>query len=246
MFSFSSWDFRSGTAGVHLLVLAGRGIISHTSDFGKPYTLREGRCTTYPEERQVHCLFLPEVAGGYEGVSCKGDGHAKGTLSGSGAGVGPVREIRTTRQGPSSAAIENLIAQRVAGAMAAYEANQNNQNRNRNPNNSALTWWDSHKRTIRTDAAYAMTWKTLMKLMTEKLKGYAENKRRFDNNPKDNRVEQPPFKRQNVTRAYTAGNNNKKGYAGILPLCNKCKLHHHRACPVKCGNCKKVGYQSRD
>nr|GEZ28032.1 hypothetical protein [Tanacetum cinerariifolium] len=32
---------------------------------------------------------------------------------------------------------------------------------------SALTWWNSHKRIIRTDAAYAMTWKALMKLMTE-------------------------------------------------------------------------------
>ncbi|GKC56255.1 hypothetical protein Tco_1083853 [Tanacetum coccineum] len=39
----------------------------------------------------------------------------------------------TTRQGPSSAAIEKLIAQRVAEAMAAYEANQNNQNGNGNP-----------------------------------------------------------------------------------------------------------------
>nr|GEZ32722.1 reverse transcriptase domain-containing protein [Tanacetum cinerariifolium] len=32
---------------------------------------------------------------------------------------------------------------------------------------SALTWWNSYKRIIRTDAAYAMTWKALMKLMTE-------------------------------------------------------------------------------
>ncbi|GKB95760.1 reverse transcriptase domain-containing protein, partial [Tanacetum coccineum] len=32
---------------------------------------------------------------------------------------------------------------------------------------SSLTWWNSHKRTIETDAAYAMTWKALMKLMTE-------------------------------------------------------------------------------
>ncbi|GJS80740.1 putative reverse transcriptase domain-containing protein [Tanacetum coccineum] len=114
--------------------------------------------------------------------------------------------------------------------------------------NSALTWWNSHKRTIRADAAFAMTWRELMKLMTEvyclrneiqkietelwnltmkgndltaytqrfqklamlctkmvleeddriannlmdqKLKGYAaknaENKRWFNNNPRDNR-----------------------------------------------------------
>ncbi|GKF74591.1 reverse transcriptase domain-containing protein, partial [Tanacetum coccineum] len=33
--------------------------------------------------------------------------------------------------------------------------------------NSALTWWNSHKRTIGIEAAYAMSWAELMKLMTE-------------------------------------------------------------------------------
>ncbi|GJS53077.1 reverse transcriptase domain-containing protein, partial [Tanacetum coccineum] len=159
----------------------------------------------------------------------------------------------------------------------------------------ALTWWNSHKRTIGTDVAYAMSWKALMKLMTkmvpeeedrveefigglpdniqgnviaaeptrlqdairiannlmdQKLKGYTfrndENKRRFNNDPKDNRVQQSPLKRQNVVRAYTVGNNKNKGYAGTLPLCDKYKLHHHSPCPVKCGNCKMVGHQARD
>ncbi|GKC90279.1 putative reverse transcriptase domain-containing protein [Tanacetum coccineum] len=45
----------------------------------------------------------------------------------------------------------------------------------------------------------------------------------------DNRRQQPPFKRkntsgQNVARAYTAGNNERRGYAGPLPYCNKCRL----------------------
>ncbi|GJU35920.1 putative reverse transcriptase domain-containing protein [Tanacetum coccineum] len=31
----------------------------------------------------------------------------------------------------------------------------------------ALTWWNSHKRTVRVDATYAMTWKALIKIMTE-------------------------------------------------------------------------------
>ncbi|GJU94957.1 putative reverse transcriptase domain-containing protein [Tanacetum coccineum] len=31
----------------------------------------------------------------------------------------------------------------------------------------ALTWWNLHKRTVIVDAAYAMTWKALMKLITE-------------------------------------------------------------------------------
>ncbi|GJQ90284.1 putative reverse transcriptase domain-containing protein [Tanacetum coccineum] len=144
--------------------------------------------------------------------------------------------------------------------------------------NSALTWWNSHKRTIGIEAAYAMSWAELMKLMTEelvllytrmvpnkedkverfvgglpdniqgnviaaeptklqdairianklmdqKLKRYArsaENKRRLDNNPRDNCGQQPVFKRQNVggqdvARAYTAGNNEKRGMLDLFP-----------------------------
>ncbi|GKB63361.1 hypothetical protein Tco_0919547, partial [Tanacetum coccineum] len=33
--------------------------------------------------------------------------------------------------------------------------------------NSALTWWNSHKRTVGTEAAFSMSWKELMKLMAE-------------------------------------------------------------------------------
>ncbi|GKB19082.1 hypothetical protein Tco_0853005 [Tanacetum coccineum] len=33
--------------------------------------------------------------------------------------------------------------------------------------NSALTWWNSHKRIVRTDAAFTMSWRELMKLMAE-------------------------------------------------------------------------------
>ncbi|GKG08402.1 hypothetical protein Tco_0334234 [Tanacetum coccineum] len=33
--------------------------------------------------------------------------------------------------------------------------------------NNALTWWNSHKRTIRAEAAFAMSWRELIKLMTE-------------------------------------------------------------------------------
>ncbi|GKB04951.1 putative reverse transcriptase domain-containing protein [Tanacetum coccineum] len=139
--------------------------------------------------------------------------------------------------------------------------------------NSALTWWNSHKRMIGNEAAYAMSWAELMKLMTEelillctrmvpnekdrverfigglpdniqgnviaanparfqdvvrianqlmdkKLQGYAarsaESKRRMESNPRDNRGQQPPFKRQNISgqnvvKAYTTGNNERRG-----------------------------------
>ncbi|GJR31925.1 putative reverse transcriptase domain-containing protein [Tanacetum coccineum] len=91
--------------------------------------------------------------------------------------------------------------------------------------------------------------------MDQKLKGYAarnaENKKRFENNPRDNLVQQPPFKRQNfggqnVARAYTVVNSKKKGYAGSLPYCNKCKLHHEGQCTMKCTTYKKVGHMTRD
>ncbi|GJW97998.1 putative reverse transcriptase domain-containing protein, partial [Tanacetum coccineum] len=37
-----------------------------------------------------------------------------------------------------------------------------------------------------------------------------------------------------------------KGYAGPLPFCNKCKLHHEGPCTVRCGKCNKVGHLTRD
>ncbi|GJR40172.1 putative reverse transcriptase domain-containing protein [Tanacetum coccineum] len=51
---------------------------------------------------------------------------------------------------------------------------------------------------------------------------------------------------QNVARAYMAGNNEKNGYEGTLPFCNKCKLHHEGQCTAKCRNCKRIGHLARD
>ncbi|GJU01184.1 putative reverse transcriptase domain-containing protein [Tanacetum coccineum] len=136
----------------------------------------------------------------------------------------------------------------------------------------AFTWWNSFTREttelmlhtlIMERAVKAMTenpqdYKMLSKLPTldrSKLKGYAvrntENKRRLNNNYRNNRGQQPPHKRQNtggqnVARAYMAGNNEKNGYEGTLPFCNRCKLHHEGQCTIKCNNCKKVGHMTRD
>ncbi|GJZ59894.1 hypothetical protein Tco_0615710 [Tanacetum coccineum] len=51
---------------------------------------------------------------------------------------------------------------------------------------------------------------------------------------------------QNVARAYMAGNNEKKPYNGLLPLCNKCKLHHEGPFTVRYGKCNKVGHLTWD
>ncbi|GJZ56733.1 putative reverse transcriptase domain-containing protein [Tanacetum coccineum] len=66
-------------------------------------------------------------------------------------------------------------------------------------------------------------------LMDQKLKGYArsaEKKRRLDNNTRDNHGQQSVFKRQNVrgqyvARAYTAGNNERKGPGHFRKDCPK-------------------------
>ncbi|GKA63588.1 hypothetical protein Tco_0763194 [Tanacetum coccineum] len=65
-------------------------------------------------------------------------------------------------------------------------------------------------------------------LMDQKLKGYANTGG------------------QNVARAYMAGNNEKNGYEGTLPFCNKCKLHHEGQCTAKCRNYKRIGHLARD
>nr|GEV45205.1 hypothetical protein [Tanacetum cinerariifolium] len=87
-------------------------------------------------------------------------------------------------------------------------------------------------------------------LMDQKVRAYsarqADNKRRMVNNPKDNHIQQSPYKRQNVARAYTVKHSEKKEYAGTLPLCNKCKLHHNGSYTVKCANCKKGGHVTQD
>ncbi|GJX82766.1 putative reverse transcriptase domain-containing protein [Tanacetum coccineum] len=54
------------------------------------------------------------------------------------------------------------------------------------------------------------------------------------------------FQDVNVVRAYTTGNNERRGYTRPHPLCNKCKYHHVGTCTVKCSNCKKVGHLTRD
>nr|GEW24483.1 reverse transcriptase domain-containing protein [Tanacetum cinerariifolium]GEW24498.1 reverse transcriptase domain-containing protein [Tanacetum cinerariifolium] len=63
----------------------------------------------------------------------------------------------------------------------------------------------------------------------------ANNKRKFENQPKDNCVpQQLPFKKPDVARAYTIKANERKAYARNLPYYNKCKLHHVGPFTEKC------------
>ncbi|GJW78904.1 putative reverse transcriptase domain-containing protein [Tanacetum coccineum] len=172
----------------------------------------------------------------------------------------------------------------------------------------ALTWWNAHVKTTTTEAAHAMPWAALKKMMTNKycprgeikkiktkmmfpeeideIEKYigglpdmilgsvkasksktmqeviefttelmedkthayaerqAERKRKNDDLSKNNQNQQN--KRQNTGQAYTAGNSDRKPYAGSKPLCSKCNYNHEGPCPPRCNNCKRVGHLARD
>ncbi|GKB23252.1 putative reverse transcriptase domain-containing protein [Tanacetum coccineum] len=86
-------------------------------------------------------------------------------------------------------------------------------------------------------------------LMDDKTKAYVERqverKRKYDDLSKNNQNQQN--KRQNAGQAYTAGNSDRKSYAGTKPLCSKCNRHHEAGpCPPRCSNCNRVGHLARD
>ncbi|GJT68179.1 hypothetical protein Tco_1019659 [Tanacetum coccineum] len=71
----------------------------------------------------------------------------------------------------------------------------------------------------------------------------AEQKRKIEFNTGNNQGYQQLPKRQSVAQAYAVGTGERKEYAGTLPLCNKCKFHHHGPCTVKTITCYECGNQ---
>ncbi|GJY03722.1 putative reverse transcriptase domain-containing protein [Tanacetum coccineum] len=67
-------------------------------------------------------------------------------------------------------------------------------------------------------------------LMDDKTNAYAERqaerKRKYKDLSKNNQNQQQQNKRQNTGQAYTAGNSDRKPYAGPKPLCSKCNYNH--------------------
>ncbi|GJY49715.1 putative reverse transcriptase domain-containing protein [Tanacetum coccineum] len=167
---------------------------------------------------------------------------------------------------------------------------------------SALTWWNSHKRTIGVDAAYAMNWAGLMRLMTEvycprneiqkmetelwnltvkgnDLTAYTQRFQelillctrmvpdeedrveRFigglPDNIQGNVIAANPARLQDAIRIANQLMDKKvQGYA-VRSAENKRRMesnlrdnhgqfHYEGLCNMRCGNCKKVGHQTRD
>ncbi|GKF27036.1 putative reverse transcriptase domain-containing protein, partial [Tanacetum coccineum] len=53
-------------------------------------------------------------------------------------------------------------------------------------------------------------------------------------------------KRQEAVKAYAATPTENSRYAGNLPLCRKCDVHHIGPCTVKCNTCNKVGHFTKN
>ncbi|GJS52147.1 putative reverse transcriptase domain-containing protein [Tanacetum coccineum] len=139
---------------------------------------------------------------------------------------------------------------------------------------SALTWWNSHIKTIGHDVAYAMTLTNLTKKMIEKycprgevkkVEGEMRNlkvkgtdvlmdkkihtfaERQSENKRKqDDNQHQQQNKRQNTGRAYAERSGEKKPYGGSKPLCSKCNYHHDGQYAPKCHKCNRVGHLACD
>ncbi|GKB39119.1 putative reverse transcriptase domain-containing protein, partial [Tanacetum coccineum] len=86
-------------------------------------------------------------------------------------------------------------------------------------------------------------------LMDKKINTWAErqadNKRKSDDTARNNQNHQPN-KRQNIGRAYAAGNDDSRPYEGPRPLCSKCNYHHDGLYAPKCHKCNRFGHLGRD
>ncbi|GJX88788.1 RNA-directed DNA polymerase, eukaryota, reverse transcriptase zinc-binding domain protein [Tanacetum coccineum] len=93
------------------------------------------------------------------------------------------------------------------------------------------------------------------------VQGTNDHKRKFDdrrnatsnnNNNRKNDYHQQQNRRQESVRTHAAtSTKNKKyaenkRYAGNLPWCTRCTLHHTGICIVKCQTCNKVGHQTKN
>ncbi|GKF23832.1 putative reverse transcriptase domain-containing protein, partial [Tanacetum coccineum] len=53
-------------------------------------------------------------------------------------------------------------------------------------------------------------------------------------------------RRQETAKAYVAAPNEGRVYAGNLPKCHRCNLHHHGPCPPKYRRCQRMGHIEKD
>ncbi|GKB80757.1 putative reverse transcriptase domain-containing protein [Tanacetum coccineum] len=140
----------------------------------------------------------------------------------------------------------------------------------------ALTWWNSHVRTVGHDVAYAMTWTDLKNKMTDKYCPRVEIKKleaELMFPEESNKIERyvgglsdmihgsvvaskPKIMQEAIEiatklmdkkiRTFVERSGEKKSYVGSKPLCIKCNYHHDGPCAPKCHKCNRVRHLACD
>ncbi|GJZ63656.1 putative reverse transcriptase domain-containing protein, partial [Tanacetum coccineum] len=191
---------------------------------------------------------------------------------------------RTTKANPTTttattfvtnAQLKEMIDQGVTNALAAHDGDRNT-NGDDNHNSGALTWWNSHIRTVGYDVTYAMTWTDLKKKMTDKYCPRGEIKKLEAELifPKESdKIERyvsglpnmiygivvasrPKTMQEAIEIAtelmdkkihtFVERSGEKEPYGGSKPLCRKCNYIYDGPCAPKCHKCNRVGHLARD
>ncbi|GJT02850.1 reverse transcriptase domain-containing protein [Tanacetum coccineum] len=75
---------------------------------------------------------------------------------------------------------------------------------------------------------------------------YRNNNNYHNTNNHYNNHQPQQNRKQEAVRAYAATPAENNRYAGNLPLCKRCVLHHTGPCTVKCNTCNKVGHLTKN
>ncbi|GKA88294.1 putative reverse transcriptase domain-containing protein [Tanacetum coccineum] len=169
------------------------------------------------------------------------------------AEMDPKRTSTSTALAMTQAAIRKLVADSVAIALeaqAATMANTDNTNRNIGQRETLVAKKCTYKEFMSSQplnfkgkkgVVGLIRWKTF----TTNNNNY-QNNRNNNNNNRNNDHHQQQNRRQEIVRAYAATPTVNSGYAGNLPLCKRCNLHHIGPYTVKCQTCNKVGHLTKN
>ncbi|GKD12620.1 putative reverse transcriptase domain-containing protein [Tanacetum coccineum] len=110
---------------------------------------------------------------------------------------------------------------------------------------SALTWWNSHVKTVGHDVAYSDKIEKYVGGLPDMIHGSVmASKPKTMQDAIEFATELMNKKIRTFAERQRSGE--KKPYGGSKPLCSKCNYHHDGQCAPKCHKCNRVGHLARD
>nr|GEY54976.1 putative reverse transcriptase domain-containing protein [Tanacetum cinerariifolium] len=175
----------------------------------------------------------------------------------------PKRTSTSETLAMTQAAIKKLVADSIITALKAQATtmeNTSNPNRNTCPTGTPIEKIGNYKEFISCQHFYfnstegavgLICWFERIKSVFSRSRCTEENKVTFamgtltdDALSWWNAYAQPIGARSCQTYAATSAENNR--YAGNLPLCKRCTLHHTGPCTIKCNTCIKIGHLTKN